>query len=255
MARLLTFIISIATAVMVMVVAELTLPPYYEKVFFDIKGSPMWPISCQAAMWIVFFMGLGELILRLNSTGLEEAQIRRGYLPTDDLSMLQPNTDALVKIYQSANSSRYKELCFLPRLLLRCILHFNQSHSVSQTATMLNSTLDLYMHEVDLRYNVTRYISWLIPSLGFIGTVIGIMWALDYAGVAENAKSENFLYEVTARLGVAFTTTLVALIMAAILVLLHNLIQAREERVLNRIGQYVLDQFINRLLEPQQVRR
>jgi len=28
------------------------------------------------------------------------------------------------------------------------------------------------MHEIDLRYSMLRYLTWLIPSLGFIGTVV-----------------------------------------------------------------------------------
>jgi len=103
------------------------------------------------------------------------------------------------------------------------------------------------MHEIDLRYSMLRYLTWLIPSLGFIGTVMGIMFALNYAGVPGNAESETFLYEVTSRLGVAFTTTLLALIMSAVLVLIQSIIQSKEERALNEAGQYCLDNLILRL--------
>jgi len=50
---------------------------------------------------------------------------------------------------------------------------------------------------------------------------MGIMFALQYAGVPANAEADDFLYQVTSRLGVAFTTTLLALIMSAVLVLLR----------------------------------
>jgi len=62
-----------------------------------------------------------------------------------------------------------------------------------------------------------------------------------------NAESEDFLYQVTSRLGVAFTTTLLALVMSAVLVLLQSLVQAKEERALNEAGQYCLDNLILRL--------
>ena len=45
----------------------------------------------------------------------------------------------------------------------------------------------------------------------------------------------------------AFTTTLLALIMSAVLVLLQSLIQGKEERALNEAGQYCLDNLILRL--------
>ena len=62
--------------------------------------------------------------------------------------------------------------------------------------SVLNSSLELYLHEIDLRYSIMRYLTWLIPSLGFIGTVMGIMFALQYAGVPANAESEDFLYQI-----------------------------------------------------------
>ena len=62
-----------------------------------------------------------------------------------------------------------------------------------------------------------------------------------------NAEADDFLYQVTSRLGVAFTTTLLALIMSAVLVLLQSLIQGKEERALNEAGQYCLDNLILRL--------
>jgi biopolymer transport protein ExbB/TolQ len=87
---------------------------------------------------------------------------------------------------------------------------------------------------------------WLIPSLGFIGTVIGISLALNYAGNAD-FQDPSLLSELTKRLAIAFYTTLLALIQAAILVFLTHIIQAFEERTLNLIGQYCLDNLINRL--------
>jgi biopolymer transport protein ExbB/TolQ len=103
------------------------------------------------------------------------------------------------------------------------------------------------MHEIDMRYNMTRYITWLIPSIGFLGTVVGIMMALNYAGDRANVESPDMLYQVTERLGVAFATTFLALVQAAIVVFLQSLVQGGEEKTLNRAGQYCLDNLINRL--------
>jgi len=55
------------------------------------------------------------------------------------------------------------------------------------------------------------------------------------------------LSELTQRLAVAFYTTLLALIQAAILVFIMHIVQAQEERSLNLSGQYCLDNLINRL--------
>jgi len=248
MTRQIAFLISLVSAILVIALLARVLPPTAASIILDIKRAS-WPFTVQNVLWIAFFFGLGELALRWRAGRLEESQFERDYLPLDDETVLRPGDD-LTPIYQKVHNSKYRNICFLPRLIERCILNFNLGQSVDQTNSLLNSSLELFLHELDLRYNMIRYITWLIPSLGFIGTVIGIMLALNYAGDRANVESPEMLYQVTERLGVAFSTTLLALIMAAILVFLQNLIQGREENTLNRSGQYCLDNLINRLYSP-----
>ena len=245
MTRPITLLISLASAIIVITLLARILPPGAAAVLLDIKRAS-WPFTVQNVLWLAFFAGLGELAIRWRTGRLEESQFDRNYLPQDEESVLRPGDD-ITPIYQKVRNSRYRTVCFLPRLIERCVLNFNLSHSVDQTNALLNSSLELFLHELDLRYNIIRYITWLIPSLGFIGTVIGIMLALNYAGDRANVESPEMLYEVTQRLGVAFSTTLLALVMAAILVFLQNVIQGREEKTLNKAGQYCLDNLINRL--------
>lgn len=248
MTRQIAFLISLVSSILVIALLARILPPTAASIILDIKRAS-WPFTVQNVLWVAFFFGLGELALRWRAGRLEESQFERDYLPLDDETVLRPGDD-LTPIYQKVHNSKYRNTCFLPRLIERCILNFNLGQSVDQTNSLLNSSLELFLHELDLRYNMIRYITWLIPSLGFIGTVIGIMLALNYAGDRANVESPEMLYQVTERLGVAFSTTLLALIMAAILVFLQNLIQGREENTLNRSGQYCLDNLINRLYSP-----
>ncbi len=245
MTRQITLLISLLSAILVIAFLARVLPEDAATVLLDIRRSS-WPITVQNILWLAFFAGLGELSLRWRAGRLEESQFDRGYLPTDEEVVLRPGDD-MTPIYQKVRSSKYREICFLPRLIERCVLNFNLGQSVDQTNSLLNSSLELFLHELDLRYNIVRYITWFIPSLGFIGTVIGIMLALNYAGDRANVESPEMLFQVTERLGVAFSTTLVALVMAAILVFIQNLIQAKEENLLNKAGQYCLDNLINRL--------
>ncbi|KAA9132591.1 MotA/TolQ/ExbB proton channel family protein [Marinihelvus fidelis] len=243
--RLIALVISTITAILVIALLARILPPSAAAVLLDYYRAT-WPFTVQNVLWVAFFIGLGEIAIRWRAGRLEEAQFDRDYLPTDDETVLRPGDD-LTPIFRKVRASRYRRTCFVPRLVERCILNFNLSRSVDQTNALLNSSLELFLHELDLRYNIIRYITWLIPSLGFIGTVVGIMMALNYAGNRTNVESPELLYEVTQRLGVAFSTTLLALVMAAILVFLQNLVQGREENTLNRAGQYCLDNLINRL--------
>lgn len=206
--------------------------------------NDLYPLTVQNVMWLVFFIGLGELLGRTLDGLAERAQLHKCYLPEDERTLLQ--VADLGPIYRRVRKTAGETELFLPRLIRRIILQFQSSRAIDQANTLLNSSLDLYLHEIDLRYNLLRYIMWLIPSLGFMGTVIGITLALNYAGSAD-FQDPTLLSELTRRLAVAFYTTLLALIQAAILVFAIHIVQAYEERSLNLAGQYCLDHLINRL--------
>ena len=144
------------------------------------------------------------------------------------------------------------ETYFMQRLMARCIQQFQISGDIDKANNLFNSSLELFQHELELKYNALRYIVWLIPTLGFIGTVVGIAFALDAAGTVETVEEyqdPKLLKQLTQSLGVAFYTTLLALLQSGVLMFVLHLVQGREEAVLNRIGQYCLDNLINRLYE------
>ena len=99
---------------------------------------------------------------------------------------------------------------FLPRLIQRIVLQFQANRSVSEATAILTASLELFQHEIDLRYSMVRYTIWVLPTLGFVGTVLGISQALRSAGAA-NPRDPYLLQELTQILAVKFDTTLVAL--------------------------------------------
>ncbi len=206
-----------------------------------------YPFTIQNIMWLMFCIGCGELWGRFNQSNLELEQLSKRHLPEDDSIMLRAQD--LGSLYQKMRQMRGERTFFLQRLITRCILQFQGSQSVNQTNSLLNSSLELFQHELELKYTMLRYLVWLIPTLGFIGTVVGIAFALDYAASIENPQDPTLLAEITGRLGVAFYTTLLALIQSALLVFVLHIAQGREEMALNQSGQYCLDNLINRLYE------
>ena len=204
--------------------------------------------TIQNLMWLFFFWGVAEIVTRIVQTNRDMEPVGARLLPEDRETMLRARD--LGPIYRRVNEGGYSESSFLPRLITRTILQFQSSRSVSQANSLLNTTLELCHHEVELRYNALRYLVWLLPTLGFIGTVLGIALALDNAsGLTDfnNDQMKEMLPKMTGSLGVAFYTTLLALLQSAVLVFALHLTQAREERALNRAGQYCLDNLINRL--------
>lgn len=217
------------------------------------RGSGSYPLTIQNAMWLLFFFGLGELWVRSHRARRETEQFRKGLLPEDDSSMLRAKD--LAPIYSSAVRSGRARYYRLQRLIVRTVQQFQVSRSIDQANGLLNSSLELMQHEIELKYNMLRYLVWLIPTMGFIGTVVGIALALSAAAALPNldtAEAEEitaWFTGMTTKLGIAFSTTLVALVMSAVLVFLLHVVQGKEEAALNGAGQYCLDNLINRLYE------
>jgi len=204
------------------------------------------PFAVQAFMWIAFMVGLGEVGLRLYACRRERSELHQHYLPEAPDVLLTAKD--LVPIYRRVHES--SNGLFLSRMIERITLQFQTSKSVDRANAMLTSSLDLFMHEIDLRYNILRFTVWLVPCLGFLGTVIGVVAGLNLAAVQYNqSKGQIDLASVTDALGVAFYTTWLGLLMSAVLVFLMHIAQEIEEGAINKSGQYCLDHLINKLYE------
>ena len=243
--RLVAAVIGLSTAAALVVLFHFTLEGAAERLLID-RNFPTYPLTIQNVMWLVFGVGMAEIWVRYRAGLAELGEVDHHYLPEDRETLLR-GAD-LGGYYRTVSQSPAASERFLPRLIMRVILQFQSSGSVDQSATLLNSSLELYQHEIDLRYNMLRYIAWVIPTLGFLGTVIGIGLALEGIAVMR-PDDENLLRVMTANLGTAFFTTMLALAMSGVLVFFMHLVQGREERSLNLAGQYCLDNLIIRLYE------
>ncbi len=103
---------------------------------------------------------------------------------------------------------------------------------------ILEDQLQLIRYRSEESYLIPRYISWAVPILGFIGTVLGISLAAD--GIRRIVSSQEGLTglssdlgQAIAPLGIAFDTTLIALSLSVVLTLILTLVQRGEERVLS----------------------
>ncbi len=201
------------------------------------------PFTIQNIEHVLFFLALGEIFIRWRTAGRETAFLSKRYLPENDEAVL--TLDDLGPVRRKVAGAFDAESGFLPYLIDLSVLQAQASRSVDQTVSVLNSTLELIAHRVDLRYQLLRYLSWAIPTVGFIGTVAGIGSALTLID-PENMQMKL----ITGSLAVAFDTTVIALIESAIIVFLMNMVQKEEELAVNRAGSYCLKNLINRLYVP-----
>lgn len=220
------------------------LPEIAAKLLFDHGHGSLfpYPFTVQNLMWCIFFVGIGELYHRIDFIKQHDVTLQSGYLPEEqDLVLTQQDMGEIYRIVRRHSDG-------LAQLIKNLVLRFQAGRSVEQTHEMLNSQLDIRQYQLDNDYNMIRYISWLIPTLGFIGTVVGIAQTLAYAGSRDvDPSAPYFLADITMRLGVAFDTTLLALIMSALLVFGMHVIHGREEKIIIQSGQYCLDNLITRL--------
>lgn len=115
------------------------------------------------------------------------------------------------------------------------ILHAMRDHNETDWDSLENS----FAH--------VQYMVWLLPSLGFLGTVWGMTGALAEFSDAVNSgvgdlSFKNSLTETTQRLGVAFHTTLVGLAMVIPVLLAATACRRRAQHLLE-----LLDRFFIRL--------
>ena len=106
------------------------------------------------------------------------------------------------------------------------------------------------------RFTLTRYILYLLPVIGFIGTVEGISKALMNIGPVLKQVNDlngflNNLGTVTTALQVAFDSTLLALFLSAALMLVQTLVWRRAEDLLARVDGWVVEHALPRLGRPE----
>jgi biopolymer transport protein ExbB/TolQ len=200
-----------------------------------------YPFTIQNIEHMMLFLGLGELYVRWRTACHELSFLDKHLLPEDTETVLEasdlgPIRRRVAKLFDKSHG-------ILPSLIDMSILQFQSGRSIDQTVAITNSNLDLVQHRVDLSYSLVRYIAWVIPTMGFIGTVIGIGAALASVPAGTDIKMDVIAHQ----LAVGFDCTMVALIESAILVFILHVVQEKEELSLNLAGTYVLRNLINRL--------
>jgi len=132
---------------------------------------------------------------------------------------------ALTRPLQSL--SQEQQAYLLPRTLQTALNRFQLTESVQFATEAVESICNTENDRLDSELSMVRYITWAIPSIGFIGTVRGIGTAL---GQAHEAMQGN-IAGVTSSLGVAFNSTFVALLISMIVMFFMHQLQLAQERL------------------------
>lgn len=220
---------------------------------FDLTGKlGSFPFNVQGLMWLVFFMALFDGLFILLLVQKDKSELDLGFLPEQKTKMISNETAK--EIYSSV-SKGMQTASALKFLIIKTLDQYFLSKSLSRTNEVFDNSMRLLYDRYDLKFSFIRYTAWLLPTIGFIGTVIGISLALVVAAEPpmemSSVSMRDWMGALTSELGFAFDTTLLALAQAAVIVFAQSYIQAMGERVMVDCEEYCLDNLINKLLNPQ----
>jgi biopolymer transport protein ExbB/TolQ len=133
----------------------------------------------------------------------------------------------------------------LPYVMARGLERYHITGSVPEATETIMGRLEVASEQQESELSMLRYLVWAIPSIGFIGTVRGIGVALQRADQALQGDISG----VTSALGVAFNSTLVALFVSILLMLLIHLLQGGQEGLILRLQTFCREQLIDKLFD------
>lgn len=195
----------------------------------------------QGFTYFLFFFGMLEIMALLNKITNENDAFYAHLLPEtenwilslDDVNQLKLNMQKLDKNQHFYLSDLIKKSCIKYRL----------SKSSSEVLGLVDTQIGIYNAEIESEQAFIRYTAWAIPSIGFIGTVLGIAASLGYANEAGTAEG---IAKVTSMLAVAFDTTLIALLLSIILMFGIHYLQKKQDELFVRLNSYIIENLINR---------
>lgn len=242
---LFAFIITFALEGILIVLYQLSTPgTWTNRVWIALGGNIANGGYIQGLTYFAFFWGVFEITWLFKLNKKERKFFTYNILPTDEFITLDGNhiNKIRLRVSEYLRNRKYDEerQFYLPRVINKACTKFRSNQSVSETFAVVASQTRINATKADSKQSLIRYVAWAIPSIGFIGTVLGISQALGIAGSGD-------IDLITSTLAVAFDTTLIALILSLVLMLLIYQLQEDTEHLHSDIEEYVVERFINRI--------
>ena len=180
----------------------------------------------QESCFILMFWSLSIMGYKTRTAIREKAMLDLPLISiAEGTRVLPDDAGQLARPLQSLPSPQGSYL--LPRAHQTALSRFEVTESVQFAAEAVSTVCDTENDRLDSELSMIRYITWAIPSIGFIGTVRGIGAAL---GQAHEAMQGN-IAGVTSSLGVAFNSTFIALLISMVVMFFMHQLQLMQERL------------------------
>lgn len=241
--RNLTLSLFITLALMIILVVLFTVsskeasPGLYRLVILlggDIKNGGY----IQILTYVAFFWSWFEAQEKLGGLKRERKAFKLNIIPTGEKIVFLPSdvNNLKFKIMEFEKKEKY----ILSDLLKKACTKYRASSSLSELIDIVSIQIEVSQEKWEGAQSVLRYLTWVIPSIGFVGTVIGISQALL---VANSGDMEL----ITSLLGVAFDTTLIALVLSIIIMWYVHKLQEETDRYHSDLKEFLIDNLINKI--------
>jgi biopolymer transport protein ExbB/TolQ len=188
-------------------------------------------------IWALAIMGYKAVVL-LGERRLLDVEL----VPiAEGMRILPEDTREFARQVQALPEDRQRML--LPRAILNALSRFASTHNIQDVSSSTHTICESEAERLESELSMIRYISWAIPSIGFIGTVRGIGEALAQADKAVQGDIAG----VTQSLGVAFNSTFIALLISIFLMFLVHQLQLLQERLVFDSETYTNEKLIRHM--------
>ncbi len=183
----------------------------------------------------LFFVGLAILVSKAIRLAKERSALALPLLKFQNVDKSSA-TDAAAQLETQLDklSNRWKQTAVVRRLH-DVVHHVRSGATGDQLEGHLKYLADLANERLHDSYAPVRTITWAIPIVGFLGTVIGITIAI--ANVTPDQLDQS-LNEVTGGLAVAFDTTALALGLSLVMVFGAFLVERSEQQILTEVEDF-----------------
>ena len=190
----------------------------------------------------MFCCALGTLIAKMWNNWAERRACRALSLPAWDGKPVPAAEAAKLAGWVDRLSYRLRRT-FLARRVLAVLDFLSQRKSAAGYDDQMRALADTDAMTLESSYALTRFITWAIPILGFLGTVLGITGAIS--GITPEVL-EKSLSGVTDGLSEAFDSTALALGLTMVTMFCSFLVERAEQGILDFVDQFVESQLAHR---------
>jgi biopolymer transport protein ExbB/TolQ len=196
----------------------------------------------QESCFILMFWALAIMSFKSVNIFKERKLLDIDLVPVaEGMRILPEDTREFARQVQALPSENQRML--LPRALLNALQRFSSTRNIQDVASSTHTICESEAERLESELSMIRYISWAIPSIGFIGTVRGIGEALAQADKAVQGDIAG----VTLSLGVAFNATFIALLISIFLMFIVHQLQLLQERMVFDSESYCDDKLIRHM--------